>query len=1003
MWNSSRYLQGRLLLLALFLPGMCVCDAANDARTRWYAGAWDSTLYLRAEHPRTIAIRMELQDKDTRLPVRGVRVSLEGEYWETWISQKIIDARNYPGWDILVDPDKREPQLREFRLDAVSGSDGMVVFSLGWQKEYPWDSRVGDKWTYSIGDEWIIFFDDIEKVQRLEIRHPRYRYVEAPLDFKHIVGLKQYIDPKRDNPDEHELFDKNWKGEINRKNVKLFVLNLDQSFPDFKKKSSERVEFFEKVRAKDYGLVYRDADKLPNMGAATKCGPYFVYDLGEILLERVAQQLEISGRGNILTGDADDSEPWYSQNSQDAGTTEGSHVLERTGLEGGQRPEHPAQEQQDAANIVKPAGRLDEYRAIAEDDPLGIAVERLTIQEFQEKWGFPQVLARNFLVHSSLIVRYVVSGSPADEAGLTIDTFIDSVEQNELLLKSAADYRRFLNNERVKKAKTIEMTCWQFPAGYRYKTDDDLYRLYYKEIIVRKGESSSVDAEATSGQPEDTEPLGGLSDQEKDILKTEGKKISEAISALPSIDELREDPTKLMQVWKSAQKVKQDVTIAAIRAIPIKDPETGEMTTFGQFSQKIAEEAGFDGQFADDPVATTYLMLFDKNFLLTKAPLVKTPDGSYVSLTDAIANSADQSDSESLKQVVEGITQAHHAYEQGQLRLALGALSGVLSGVSQRNKALAIQAGAKQKTIDLGDGVTMEFVLIPAGSFDMGSPSSERNRHDDEGPVHRVTVSKGFWMGQTEVTRGQFAAFALEGRYKTDAEKEGWAYAWNGTSWGKVEGASWRNPGFNQGDTHPVVCVSWNDAKAFCDWLSRKEGRSYRLPSEGEWEYACRAGTDTAYQWGDSPDGGGGWCNYADLTLRDRLSWSGVANVRDGYVHTAPVAQFSANAFGLYDMHGNVWEWCNDWYDKNYYSSSPEVDPQGPSSGVYRVVRGGSWSTFRGTAVQRIATGTRLTSGTSSSDFVLSWTRISPLLFYPLVLCLIRAKRGLNLFLHFRI
>jgi formylglycine-generating enzyme required for sulfatase activity len=244
------------------------------------------------------------------------------------------------------------------------------------------------------------------------------------------------------------------------------------------------------------------------------------------------------------------------------------------------------------------------------------------------------------------------------------------------------------------------------------------------------------------------------------------------------------------------------------------------------------------------------------------------------------------------------------------------------------------------------NSIGMKLVWIPPGEFMMGSPSSEKGRDDDEGPVHRVKISKGFWMGQTEVTRGQFAAFIEESRYKTDAEKEGWAFAWRGSSWGKVEGASWRDPGFTQSDTHPVVCVSWNDAKAFCDWLRRKESGVYRLPTEAEWEYACRSGSSTTFCWGDNADDGSGWCNAADLTAKEKFSGWTTFNWRDGYIYTAPFGNFRSNSFGLYDMHGNVWEWCNDWYDEDYYSQSPIVDPQGPSSGTYRVLRGGSWINY---------------------------------------------------------
>ncbi len=156
---------------------------------------------------------------------------------------------------------------------------------------------------------------------------------------------------------------------------------------------------------------------------------------------------------------------------------------------------------------------------------------------------------------------------------------------------------------------------------------------------------------------------------------------------------------------------------------------------------------------------------------------------------------------------------------------------------------------------------------------------------------------------------------------------------------------SWRNPGFEQTDEHPVVCVSWNDAVAFCEWLSRKEGKSYRLPTEAEWEYACRAGTSTRYWCGDDQEKLAEVANVADATAKAKFpDWKFSISASDGYVFTSPVGSFRPNPFGLYDMHGNALQWCADWYDKKYYEKSSADDPTGPSSGSSRVLRGGSWS-----------------------------------------------------------
>jgi len=154
---------------------------------------------------------------------------------------------------------------------------------------------------------------------------------------------------------------------------------------------------------------------------------------------------------------------------------------------------------------------------------------------------------------------------------------------------------------------------------------------------------------------------------------------------------------------------------------------------------------------------------------------------------------------------------------------------------------------------------------------------------------------------------------------------------------------SWRKVCFEQTDEHPVVGVSWNDATAFCEWLSRKEGKTYRLPTEAEWEYACRAGTTTQYWNGDDPEDLALIGNVADAKGKAQFpDWMAIRG-SDGYVYTAPVGKFRSNGFGLYDMHGNVRERCADWWAKGYYAVSPTEDPPGPETGSYRVVRGGSW------------------------------------------------------------
>ncbi len=225
---------------------------------------------------------------------------------------------------------------------------------------------------------------------------------------------------------------------------------------------------------------------------------------------------------------------------------------------------------------------------------------------------------------------------------------------------------------------------------------------------------------------------------------------------------------------------------------------------------------------------------------------------------------------------------------------------------------------------DFTNTLGMQFELIPAGKFTMGSPMEEidrflgllaedgwrKERVASEGPEHVVEITQPFSMGTTQVTVGQFRQFVDDaGSQSGDAR--------------------WRNLSVGQTDNHPVVWVTWENAVDFCKWLSKKEGRTYRLPTEAEWEYSCRAGkSGTRYCYGDDD---GELKNYG---------WY-KENSGGG---THPVGKKKPNEWGLYDMHGNAGEWCHDRYDPNYYKTSPKQDPPGPGTGDERVLRGGTWS-----------------------------------------------------------
>ena len=232
------------------------------------------------------------------------------------------------------------------------------------------------------------------------------------------------------------------------------------------------------------------------------------------------------------------------------------------------------------------------------------------------------------------------------------------------------------------------------------------------------------------------------------------------------------------------------------------------------------------------------------------------------------------------------------------------------------------------------------MIFIKGGTFQMGDLAGE-GREDEK--LHTVTLSD-FYMSQHEITVTDFRRFIEETDYFTDAERKDSAlvyYFVNDTTrgWRETPGISWKNPGYDQTNDHPVVTLSWPDTQAFIRWLSEKTGRAYRLPTEAEWEYAARNGGEAVkYPWGNH-EPTGNESNFADVNTP--YPWA-ADSLDDGYFKAAPVGSYPANRLGLYDMSGNVWEWCGDWYGK--YSEEQSTDPQGPSLGEYRVMRGGSWN-----------------------------------------------------------
>ena len=232
-----------------------------------------------------------------------------------------------------------------------------------------------------------------------------------------------------------------------------------------------------------------------------------------------------------------------------------------------------------------------------------------------------------------------------------------------------------------------------------------------------------------------------------------------------------------------------------------------------------------------------------------------------------------------------------------------------------------------------------ELVVVPSGTYEMGSPSSEEGREGDEGPVHEVTFARPFAVGVYEVTRGEFARFVSS----TGRSMGNSCWVYEGGEWKERTGRHWQSPGFGQTDGHPVVCVSWEDAKGYVKWLSRETGKEYRLLSESEWEYVARGGRRTARYWGESEGGQCRYANGADREAKRHNSGWMTANCSDGHYRTAPVGSYEANGYKLHDVLGNVWEWVEDCWNSDYHGAPSDGRAWMSGDCSWHVLRGGSW------------------------------------------------------------
>jgi formylglycine-generating enzyme len=330
----------------------------------------------------------------------------------------------------------------------------------------------------------------------------------------------------------------------------------------------------------------------------------------------------------------------------------------------------------------------------------------------------------------------------------------------------------------------------------------------------------------------------------------------------------------------------------------------------------------------------------------------RTPESGPVTLAERVRRAGDllaKGDNTRAKEIIHNAVRECEAGE-GDTRDCsqwMPALKGLDSVVQKAKERIVVT-----------NSIGMRLVRIPASEYMMGSPKQEmdwlrlkfkkvwRPGHkqwfEDELPLHPVRITRPFYLSAAEITVAQFREFVKETGHKTDAEKGDGGMIWGDKEqrWVPKKDMKWDAVPWKIADNQPVVFVSWNDADAFCRWLSRKEKRKYRLPTEAEWEMACRGGSVwVRYPWGDRLPGD----NDSNFAVGNPKLPESLTTVNHGYRHVAPVGSFPPNGFGLYDMSGNVMEWVQDHYDRNYYQESPLEDPQGPSAGTSRVNKGGNF------------------------------------------------------------
>jgi len=436
--------------VALILA-LTVAAGAAEEHSRWYAGRWDSTIYNLSERPRTVGVRIEVEDEETGLAVPGAAVTLKGVYVEEYLT--IPRDRTA----VTVGGSKE----REFELSAVTGRDGVVVFALRWQKKYPWSFGErpkkmgrGGSWTYDEYKPWIRAVDDVEKVQVIEVRHPLYQRADIRFDFRHLLKFGQDTASELQEPRIYRAFQKAWVEEINRKHVTFCVLDLGTKFPDFNDRSCTRPEFFQKVRDKDFAAVYTRPQNWFSWGEHPQsiCGPYFVYVLPRISLRPRSGRVDVivrrpERRPDDVRRDEDQGEReatekrkaerrWREQEERERRGVEARREREREEARARQRPkEERRKRERPERQTPREEPRASDERRV---EPVGISFETLTRHKRKELGLFVGV--------TGALVTSVEAGSPAAQAGLQPGMVIYAVEHR--VVSTASDLEAVLRRKK---------------------------------------------------------------------------------------------------------------------------------------------------------------------------------------------------------------------------------------------------------------------------------------------------------------------------------------------------------------------------------------------------------------------------------------------------------------------------------------------------------------------------------------------------------------------------